>query len=38
MGASEDTITGVHLMYTIDKTDTDHKKLERKIMEGMCAK
>ena len=38
MGVSEDTSTGVHHMYTLDKTGTDDQKLERTRMEAMCDK
>ena len=35
---SEKTFTGVHCMYTMDKTGTNHQKRERTSTEAMCVK
>ena len=38
MGVSEEISTGVHHMYTVDKTDTNHQKWERMRTEAMWDK
>ena len=38
MGVSDNTSTGVHHMYTMEDTSTNHQKLERERTEAMCAK
>ena len=38
MGLSEETSMGVHHMYTMQKTGTNHQKRERTRSEAMCAK
>ena len=38
MGISEETSTGVHHLYTMDKTCTNHQNWERKMTEVMWAK
>ena len=38
MGVSEETFTGVHQLYTMEKTGTNHKNREKTRTEAMCAK
>ena len=38
IGVSEETSMLVHCIYTMEKTDTNHKKLERTRTGKMCAK
>ena len=38
MRVSEETSTGVHHLYTMDKTGTNHQKRERTRTESTCAK
>ena len=38
MGFSEENFTGVHHLYTMEKTGTNHQNRERTTTEEMCAK
>ena len=38
MGVSEETLTGVHGMYTMEKIGTNHQKWEMAMTEAMFAK